>query len=79
MTTSRFNSINAQAERLLNIQSGQLVRGRPVRELVQSSDLEEAVHSVLRHQLPRRRSGPGQDPIEGQPLLREGMDLWRCG
>ncbi|APD48226.1 MULTISPECIES: cell wall metabolism sensor histidine kinase WalK [Synechococcaceae] len=61
----QVHSINAKAERLLNIPTGQLVRGQPFRELVQSSDLEEAVHSVLRHQLPERREWSlGEDPIE---------------
>jgi two-component system phosphate regulon sensor histidine kinase PhoR len=74
-----IRSINARAERQLELGPAPLVRGQPLSALIDAPLVEEAVRSALRQQRPERVEWQeGEEPIEATLLPAEGgwLALW---
>ena len=74
-----IRSINARAERLLELGPAPLVRGQPLSALIDAPLVEEAVRSALRQQRPERVEWQeGEEPMEATLLPAEGgwLALW---
>jgi two-component system phosphate regulon sensor histidine kinase PhoR len=71
----RIQAINPRAERLLQLPVDRLVRGQPVRDVIQQPDLEEAILAVGRRGRPQRLEWwQGNEPLEG--VLLAGGEGW---
>lgn len=71
----RIQAINPRAERLLQLPADRLVRGQPLRAVIQQAELEEAILSVGRRGRPQRLEWwQGNEPLEG--VLLAGGEGW---
>ncbi|MDM7936930.1 MAG: HAMP domain-containing sensor histidine kinase [Cyanobium sp. CZS 48M] len=71
----RIQAINPRAERLLQLPADRLVRGEPLRAVIQQMDLEEAIRLVGRRGRPQRLEWwQGNEPLEA--VLLAGGEGW---
>ncbi|MCP9825239.1 cell wall metabolism sensor histidine kinase WalK [Synechococcus sp. EJ6-Ellesmere] len=71
----RIQAINPRAERLLQLPADRLVRGEPLRAVIQQTELEEAILLVGRRGRPQRLEWwQGNEPLEA--VLLAGGEGW---
>jgi two-component system, OmpR family, phosphate regulon sensor histidine kinase PhoR len=73
-----IRSVNARAERLLDLGSGRLARGQPLSVVIDSAEVGAAIDSALRHnRLERVEWLKDEEPMEATLLPTEGwVALW---
>jgi len=73
-----IRSVNARAERLLDLGPGRLARGQPLSAVIDSAVVEAAIGSAMRQNRPERVEWlKGEEPMEATLLPAEGwVALW---